>query len=65
MALSSIPLTARAACIVISFQLNPLQTYSPPSPTDVAASGLTADQLEAKYIVARKLLLPSRIFYAL
>lgn len=65
MALSSLPLAARAACIVVSFDLNPSQTYLLPSAADVAASGLTADQLEANYVVARKLLIPSRIFYAL
>lgn len=65
MGLSVIPLAARAACIIVSFNLNPSQTYSLPSAADVAASDLTAEQLENNYVVARKLLIPSRIFYAL
>lgn len=64
-ALAIIPLIARATCIVVSFDLNPSQTFSPPSPSDVLFSGLTAAHLEKNYIIARKLLIPARISYAL
>ncbi|KAL3296282.1 integral membrane protein [Colletotrichum asianum] len=65
MAFAIVPLIGRATCIAISFVLNPTHTFGLPTPEDAAAQGVSIAQLEENYVASRKLLIPSRIFYAM
>lgn len=65
MAFAIVPLIGRTTCIALSFVLNPTHTFDLPTPEDAALQGLTVEQLGENYIVSHKLLIPSRIFYAM
>ncbi|KAK1854751.1 hypothetical protein CCHR01_02562 [Colletotrichum chrysophilum] len=65
MAFAIVPLIGRTTCIAISFVLNPTHTFGLPTPEDAAAQGVSIAQLEENYVASRKLLIPSRIFYAM
>ena len=66
MALAILPLTLRTATIVTSFVLNPTQSSRPVAEDEVAASdGMSWEEMTADRVLARKLLLPGRIGYAL
>jgi hypothetical protein len=65
MALALIPLIVRTVTIVTSFILNPDHAGSPPTAEEAAASGLSVSQLASHWVVSRKLLIPSRLSYAL
>ncbi|KAJ0326993.1 hypothetical protein COL922a_013535, partial [Colletotrichum nupharicola] len=65
MAFAIVPLIGRTTCIAISFVLNPTHTFGLPTPEDAAAQGVSIAQLEDNYVASRKLLIPSRIFYAM
>jgi hypothetical protein len=64
MALALIPLIGRATCITISFTFDPFQVLNPP-PLPAGTPASTVRKVVEDHIIARKLLLPSRIFYAL
>ncbi|KAH6873860.1 hypothetical protein B0T10DRAFT_533239 [Thelonectria olida] len=63
MAFAIVPLAARTTVIYLSFQLNPIQTFGLPTESDAAARGISVAQLEEKYIMSHKLLLPARVSY--
>ncbi|OLN87728.1 hypothetical protein CCHL11_05680 [Colletotrichum chlorophyti] len=65
MAFALIPLVGRTACITVSFGLNPTHTYGPATEEEAAARHLDVAQLDEYYVISHKLLIPSRIFYAL
>ncbi|TDZ31305.1 hypothetical protein CTRI78_v011828 [Colletotrichum trifolii] len=65
MAFAVVPLVGRSACIALSFVFNPTHTFARPTPADAAARDLSVDQLDALYVASHKLLIPSRVFYAL
>ncbi|KAF4823887.1 hypothetical protein CGCSCA5_v001559 [Colletotrichum siamense] len=65
MAFAIVPLIGRTTCIAISFVLNPTHTFGLPTPEDAAAQSVSIAQLEDNYVASRKLLIPSRIFYAM
>ncbi|KAF9870448.1 major facilitator superfamily transporter [Colletotrichum karsti] len=65
MAFAIVPLIGRTTCIALSFVLNPTHTFGLPTSADAAAQGLTVEQVEENYIISHKLLIPSRIFYAM
>ncbi|KAI6778459.1 uncharacterized protein J7T54_005365 [Emericellopsis cladophorae] len=65
MAFALLPLIGRSATILSAYVLNPLQSMSPVSVEEANAVSLTAAQLTANRVLARKLLIPGRICYAL
>jgi hypothetical protein len=65
MTLALLPLVARTVCIYLSFSLNPDQSTAYPTESEATAHGTTVHQLAADRTLSRKLLLPSRITYAL
>ncbi|KAH7036010.1 uncharacterized protein B0I36DRAFT_373258 [Microdochium trichocladiopsis] len=65
MAFALLPLVARTVSIVISFSLNPDQSTSTPDDADAAEAGVGVGQLAQDWVTARKLLLPSRLCYAM
>ncbi|KAM5349007.1 hypothetical protein ACJ41O_008830 [Fusarium nematophilum] len=65
MAFALLPLAGRTTCIAISFILNPAQVHRAATQADAAAQNLTVAQLDENHVTAYKLLIPSRICYAL
>ncbi|KAF6823337.1 integral membrane protein [Colletotrichum plurivorum] len=65
MAFAIVPLVGRTSCIAVSFVLNPTHTYGPATPEVAAARGISVSMLQEDYVTSHKLLIPSRIFYAL
>ncbi|KAH7120717.1 hypothetical protein EDB81DRAFT_814601 [Dactylonectria macrodidyma] len=65
MAFALLPLAGRTACIALSFVLNPAQVHRAATQADAAAENLTVAQLDENHVMAYKLLIPSRICYAL
>ncbi|KAG9251037.1 uncharacterized protein F5Z01DRAFT_677286 [Emericellopsis atlantica] len=65
MAFALLPLIGRSATILSAFVLNPPQSTAPVSVEEANAVGLTVAQLNADRELARKLLIPGRICYAL
>ncbi|KAF5022184.1 hypothetical protein F66182_5771 [Fusarium sp. NRRL 66182] len=65
MTIAILPLVGRAACIVYSFALNPNHTYNPATQAEADAAGTSVAALDADRELSHKLLIPTRIFYAL
>ncbi|KFH43342.1 hypothetical protein ACRE_059100 [Hapsidospora chrysogenum ATCC 11550] len=65
MTFALIPLAVRTVSIALCFTLNPPQSSAPVTAEEAAALGRSVDQLTHDRIVARKLLIPSRLSYAL
>ncbi|KAM6513518.1 hypothetical protein FALCPG4_015923 [Fusarium falciforme] len=65
MAFALLPLAGRTTCIALSFVLNPAQVHRAATQPDAAAQNLTVAQLNENHVTAYKLLIPSRICYAL
>ncbi|KAF6804348.1 hypothetical protein CSOJ01_10266 [Colletotrichum sojae] len=65
MAFAIVPLVGRTSCIAVSFVLNPTHTYGPATPEVAASRGISVSMLQVDYVTSHKLLIPSRIFYAL
>ncbi|RMJ09848.1 hypothetical protein BHE90_011773 [Fusarium euwallaceae] len=65
MAFSLIPLIARTTCICVSFTLNPSHGRDFPTETEAASQGMSVEDMENARITSLRLLIPSRLFYAL
>ncbi|KAH7114161.1 hypothetical protein B0J13DRAFT_600155 [Dactylonectria estremocensis] len=65
MTFALLPLIGRTTCIALSFTLNPAHAHSLATEADAAAQNLTIAQLNENYVTSFKLLIPSRICYAL
>lgn len=65
MALSLVPLAGRCICIILSFELNPSQTFEDATVEEAKARGISLEELQDYYVISHKLLIPSRIFYVL
>lgn len=65
MTFALVPLVVRTVTIALCFTLNPTQSAAPVTAEEAAALGRSVGQLTHERIVARKLLIPSRLSYAL
>lgn len=65
MAFALLPLIGRTVTIAWSFTINPAQTVNPVTAAEAAADGSSIEHLTYERELSRKLILPSRIFYAL
>lgn len=65
MAFALLPLIGRAVTILYSYVLDPAQSMSPVSVQEAIAAGLSVEDMTARRVLARKLLIPGRICYAL
>ncbi|KAM5362624.1 hypothetical protein ACJZ2D_012453 [Fusarium nematophilum] len=65
MALSLLPLVARTTCICVSFTLNPTHSRDVPTGEEADALGMSVEALEDAWETSLRLLIPSRLCYAL
>lgn len=65
MAFALLPLIGRTVSIVMSFMLNPEQKPLLPTEDDAAEMDMSLDEVIQDRTTARKLLIPSRLCYAL
>ncbi|KAF4965708.1 hypothetical protein FSARC_6491 [Fusarium sarcochroum] len=65
MTIAILPLIGRAVCILYSYTLNPTYTHEPATQAEAEHYGVSVAKLDDDRVLSHKLLIPSRIFYAL
>ncbi|KAH7016688.1 hypothetical protein EDB80DRAFT_703295 [Ilyonectria destructans] len=65
MTFALLPLVARTLLMTMSFVLNPTTSHDPATAQDAADLGKSMDQINQDRVLALKLLVPVRLFYAL
>ncbi|KAH8736634.1 hypothetical protein BGZ61DRAFT_490240 [Ilyonectria robusta] len=65
MTFALLPLVARTVLMTMSFVLNPTTSHDPATAQDAADLGKSEDQINQDRVLALKLLVPVRLFYAL
>ncbi|POR36694.1 Uncharacterized protein TPAR_03109 [Tolypocladium paradoxum] len=65
MALALLPLAGRTTCVSLAFVFNPSSATTPATAAQAAAQNMSIAQLDRLRVIALKLHIPARIFYAL